>query len=487
MDERIRRVIIFVIIVGAGTLFLFIDVPLILIIPLILVIGLILLIVLGALPVAELKSMLSARFSKGGKKAALGAAKTETKSPVKVTPDEKQKRLPFGLDSLFKKKEGKTAAGTLPAGAQKPAAAPAGKARVPFSLGALLRKKNAGEMKGNAATAPQKTAEIAGKKKGVSLHIGSLVSSVKALGTLLTTRKKTDPDKLRKIDTMLDYAVTERPNEPSPAVLPGQDITVSAPGGAGTGGGGGAVAEEDPFLSLSNDELESGLLDDLDEEETETPVPESGTETSGLSIPLPEDMEALPLGDSDMPVPPQEVVSSADDILKENEPEMTDLPDLEGIETVDENLGELDNLSMDTVELEDDLDDEENVPEAAAPAAGTPAPAAGTSAPQPAAHAPAGSPGGGPGKSDQSEMAAFAAASGGDDDMLSSLAADIKTVKKDQDISLLRELKDFRAPGATIETELTDLYTTLNTATEKQKKIRASSKKTATGKKPAPK
>ena len=81
------------------------------------------------------------------------------------------------------------------------------------------------------------------------------------------------------------------------------------------------------------------------------------------------------------------------------------------------------------------------------------------------------------GRSDQQEMAAFAAASGGDDDMLSSLAASIKTVRKEQDLSLLRDLKDFRAPGTKIETELTELYTTLNAATERQKKLRPSQKK----------
>ena len=38
--------------------------------------------------------------------------------------------------------------------------------------------------------------------------------------------------------------------------------------------------------------------------------------------------------------------------------------------------------------------------------------------------------------------------------MLSSLASDIKYVKKEQNVSLLRELKDFKAPATDIEKEL---------------------------------
>jgi hypothetical protein len=172
-----------------------------------------------------------------------------------------------------------------------------------------------------------------------------------------------------------------------------------------------------------------------------------------------------------MPIPPQDVTSSAEPDLPGGEEDLPDLSALEGIESVDENLGELDSLNLDSVELDDDSDEDDGpVTEPVAP---EPAPAETAAPAPPASPAAAGSPGPGSGKSDQSEMAAFAAASGGDDDMLSSLAADIKTVKKEQDISLLRELKDFRAPGTTIETELSDLYSALNAAAEKQKKARA--------------
>ena len=60
--------------------------------------------------------------------------------------------------------------------------------------------------------------------------------------------------------------------------------------------------------------------------------------------------------------------------------------------------------------------------------------------------------------------------SGGDEDLLSSLASDVKHVKKEQDLSLLRELKDFRAPAAEIEKELGGMYERMNLAQQTKKK-----------------
>jgi hypothetical protein len=60
-------------------------------------------------------------------------------------------------------------------------------------------------------------------------------------------------------------------------------------------------------------------------------------------------------------------------------------------------------------------------------------------------------------------MAAFSeGASGSDADLLSSLASDVKAVKKDKDLSLLRELKDFKAPAVEIENELSEMYVRMN-------------------------
>jgi septal ring factor EnvC (AmiA/AmiB activator) len=69
-------------------------------------------------------------------------------------------------------------------------------------------------------------------------------------------------------------------------------------------------------------------------------------------------------------------------------------------------------------------------------------------------------------------MSSFAAgtATGSDEDMLSSLASDIKHVKKETDLSLLRELKDFKAPATEIEKDLMDISEQLNALGKGEKK-----------------
>ena len=59
--------------------------------------------------------------------------------------------------------------------------------------------------------------------------------------------------------------------------------------------------------------------------------------------------------------------------------------------------------------------------------------------------------------STQDDMSSFAGgASGSDADLLSSLASDVKHVTKEKNTSLLRDLKDFKAPATDIENELND-------------------------------
>ncbi len=80
--------------------------------------------------------------------------------------------------------------------------------------------------------------------------------------------------------------------------------------------------------------------------------------------------------------------------------------------------------------------------------------------------------------STQSDMASFAGgASGTDEDLLSSISSDVKRVEKKDDLSLLRELKDFRAPASDIESELSDMYTKLNPANPPKEKTTHPTKK----------
>ena len=73
------------------------------------------------------------------------------------------------------------------------------------------------------------------------------------------------------------------------------------------------------------------------------------------------------------------------------------------------------------------------------------------------------------GAHDLSDISSFAAgtAQGSDEDMLSSLATDIKHVTKEKNVSLLRELKDFKAPATDIEKELSEISEQLNNAAGK--------------------
>jgi hypothetical protein len=76
-------------------------------------------------------------------------------------------------------------------------------------------------------------------------------------------------------------------------------------------------------------------------------------------------------------------------------------------------------------------------------------------------------------------MASFAGgASSSDADMLSSLASDVKYVAKEQNLSLLRDLKDFKAPASEIESELQSVHDMMNAGQASGKKTTSPQKKT---------
>ncbi|MFA5236692.1 MAG: hypothetical protein WC362_02420, partial [Methanoregula sp.] len=174
---------------------------------------------------------------------------------------------------------------------------------------------------------------------------------------------------------------------------------------------------------------------------------------------------------------PDELSADADAILKANasDTRADELQGPDGAETVDDTMGDLDSINLDEIDLGDDGGTDEPVsPDpvrvVAAPASGsgglipaTPITLAGQSATIV--------------DGDQSDMSSFASGTsiGSDEDMLSSLASDIKQVKKEQDVSLLRDLKDFRAPATDIEKELLEMSEQLNAAGKGVKKKISSS------------
>jgi len=190
----------------------------------------------------------------------------------------------------------------------------------------------------------------------------------------------------------------------------------------------------------------------------------------------------VPAAAPDLSLPAPDISAAAGDILKEAGGEGG--IDAEGLS--DETLNDLDNLNLDEVSLDADLGEGPDATVAApAPAPETPVPPA-PAAGQPAAGQPPDSgavktawiPSDAPKDatespdevSTQADMAAFASGPGGDEDLLSSIASDVKRSTKEQDLSLLRELKDFRAPASEIQKELGGMFERLSQAQQTPRK-----------------
>jgi hypothetical protein len=304
--------------------------------------------------------------------------------------------------------------------------------------------------------APQKPARAeapaaSGKGGGIGAQLNAIVASIGSLGTILREKSRRGK-KVEDINKMLDKAVSG--NVPAgPAAKP---APVAAGGGASLpapGGAGGAGGEEDPFLSLSGDEFDAGLLDGLDDD---MPQPDAAAAPDAGAGPAPDAPELL-MPSMDSPEEPAGTDSGLDAFSG-----------LEGGTAMDSELGDLDDLSLDDVEMDDEMAD---APAPAAAGGAPPEEAAAAPAAAPAAEStavktawiPSDAPAGADNPEDaigiQSDMASFASSSGGsDEDLLSSIASDVKTVKKEADLSLLRELKDFKAPAAEIEDELKTMY-----------------------------
>jgi len=399
MKENIRRLVLFAVIVGTGSVLIFVNIPLIYMLPLIVVVGFILLILLGSITVAEMKN----------------ACSKLTLKNLRQRPFLKK----LNSIKLFKKK---TAA-----------------------------KGDTGEKK----TEKIVTVKTTGKTSGIRYHLSLLASSVTSFGKILTERKK-PAKKPEEINKLLDHTIKEKVSKGS-ALDSAAKITESS-GGQGTGGAlpAGNSDEADPFLSLSDEEIGNGFLDALEDPET---LPDHEEDTSSL----PDVGPGLSIPDMDIPALPTEAADEVGAILEANPDNGSDeFVSLEGGEAIDETLGDLDNINLEDIDLGDDTGTQKPEPPAPKPPAAGPAAGAGDLIPAtpitPLAEPDMSE------AADQTDMSSFASgtAHGTDEDMLSSLASDIKQVKKEEDISLLRELKDFRAPATDIEKDLKDMSEHLN-------------------------
>ena len=420
MKESLRRPILFAVIVITGSLLILFDIPLIFMFPMILIVGFIILIIMGAITVKEIKTGFKNLKPSNLKNIGIIKKLNGMKFFEKSTPVQKDKMQP-----------GK-------AGTKKPE-------------------------KGQ------------GKKSGIGLHLSSFVTSIKSLGTVLKARGKSGK-KVDDINKQLDRTVREKVEKGSALASAGNIGDTSHPlpsGGAGTTGK-GAAKDQDPFLSLSEDEFDAGLLDSLDD--LESPVSTTGITDNSLN-PL-SATSSLEINEPDIPLPSLDLDGEAGNILKDNAQGLEEFSGLDGGDAIDNDFGDLDNLSLDDIDLDEDADGK-NPQASTTPAA--PEPISDVAAPKPAkeevktAWVNSDAPKDGGLTEDQistqSEMAAFSGGQGGTDaDLLSSLASDVKFVKKEKNLSLLRELKDFKAPASEIESELADMHARMNTTKEMQKK-----------------
>ncbi|MEN6395161.1 MAG: hypothetical protein ABFC78_01600 [Methanoregula sp.] len=399
MKENIRRLVLFAVIVGAGSILIFVNIPLIYMLPLIIGVGFILLLLLGSITVTDIKNAFS-----------------------KLSPKNLRQRPFLKKIDLPKLSEKKT-----------------------IAKGGTAEKKT------------EKTVAVktAGKTSGIRYHLSMLASSVTSFGKILTARKKTGK-KPEEINKLLDHTINEKVSKGSAL-----DSAAKISGSAEMKGAGGALPtgdhdETDPFLSLSDEEIGNGLLDALEDSE-------QLTATEGDTSTLPDVGDGLSIPDLDIPALPTEAADEVGAILEANPDNGSDeFEGLEGGEAIDETLGDLDNINLEDIDLGDDSGMQEPEPPSPKPSAAGLGTGGGDLIPAtpitPLAE---------PGMSeatDQTDMSSFAAgtAHGTDEDMLSSLASDIKQVKKERDVSLLRELKDFRAPATDIENELKDMSEHLN-------------------------
>jgi hypothetical protein len=327
------------------------------------------------------------------------------------------------------------------------------------------------------AAAPQKkedTKKSTGAKTGTVSHLRSFFSSLGSLRTVLKERSR-HAKKVEHIDQLLDKAVSEKVKS-SPLTSAGKGAGSKIP--PPTAGAGPGLKDQekdqDPFLSLSGDEFDASLLDGLDDQET----PVSGSSGQHPSPAAPPQGSGLIISQPEIPMPSLDISSEAGDILKDNEEGLLEFKGLEGEKSPDQDFSDLDSINLDDIDLDIETEEETQSDKGSSPLT-TESPAATVKADWVASDAPQGADLPQDGISAQDEMSSFAGGpSGSDADLLSSLASDVKHVTKEKNTSLLRDLKDFKAPAIEIENELNDIFETMKTVQNPGKKAIRSPGKT---------
>jgi len=434
MNERMRKIILFVVIIIVGSATILFDIPLIIMIPLILGAGFIIMLLLGTIKISDLRS-------------------------IRKKKELSQEKKPSFFARFKRKKPEK----------------------------ALEAKPETKKEMPPAKKVPEKSVDTksADKKTGTGAPKKSFFSSIKSLGGAFTgfgKRKK----KTGEIDRSLDTIVADKGKVASPASTRKETDTSVPTKAGGPGSVPIPVQGQDATLSLPDTEFDANLLDGLEDQDpfgSLSPAPDT-------SLPATPGIGDLPGGDGSA-LPTLDIDSVANDILKQGTEGggmddfggLPDLGDLGEGSALDEDFGSLDNLSLDDI----GLDAGEGVTTPAAetsspPSGGTSKPTTPTSGGVKTDWVPSDAPTNTEKEIEQevthADMLTFASGTGGEDDLLSSLSTDVKHVKTEKNLSLLRNLKDFQAPATEIEAELLELYNRLKAIKNPEKKAPPATKGT---------
>jgi hypothetical protein len=410
MKENLRRIILFTVIVITGSVMILLDVPLILIVPLIVAAGFVILLLFGAITVADIRSFFTTKNLKNIKKISFIQRLDEMK--------------------FFEKKPAPPD--------NKPVLSPK-KKQIPKSVP---------------------------KKPGAGSQIRSFFTSLGSLRSVLNERSK-QAKKVEHIDELLDKAVSEKVKSSALARAGNvADSKISSPGRVSGPGLEEGEEDQDPFLSLSDDEFDISLLDGLDDLETPR-SPLSGQVRTPVT---PTQESVLTTDEPGIPTPSLNITAEADDLLKENEGSLEEFRGLLGGESIDQDFGDLVKENLDDLGPDVDTKGETPSAEGRSPSQAN-SPIKTIKADWITSDAPNGAELPEDEISTTSDISSFAGGgSGADADLISSLASDVRHVVKEKNTSLLRDLKDFKAPATEIEKELKETLERMKEGRNSEKK-----------------
>jgi|WetSurMetagenome_2_1015567.scaffolds.fasta_scaffold106098_2 hypothetical protein len=413
MKDSVRRILLFAVILIAGLVLVFLDLPLIFLLLVVIVIAFLALIINGSIKVPRLRvPKVSFSLKSGAKKKG-----KEQKSPAPLKPVKSGKNQESGMKSGAKNSSDKTAA---------------------KKAGSFSTIRDAFSSMG----------------KAISVIAGDIGKTRRP-----ATAKQRDK---QKIDQMLDQSVQGRApdvrsfGEANPEIIPA-----------------GKQSIDDPFSTLVKEQMNTELLDSVKPEDEIGDLSslndlDLGSEMSGV---FGDDISNL-----DVSLDSDESITIDDDTETDEVASIlaANIGDLEGEEGEEKDtlsnemaLGGLEDLDIDNIDLDQELGnpDEPDMKEA------KPAPSPVVSPPVSTAKASSSSSSMGSGplfssapsskieapdktKDMGDSMLAFSSGKGMDDDLMASLKSDASGVKKDNNAPLLRDLKDVKVPAADLEKEL---------------------------------